>query len=169
MSSGTIKFAGVTMQDSRVFYNRNHVFAMVLHNQICEGHILLAPKMPDKNYRDLTNPQLFEIILAIKELSQLVEKTYESSTNENKVVGISVVIQEFEAHKLSMNHLRVHIIPRRQNDSPPRTDEMIKAELENFAQTFTEGLKNQEQYEAKLSEEAQRYKNALNVAQLGRR
>ena len=43
----TTKFAGVNVPQSRVIYKKNHVFAMVLHNQICEGHILLAPFMPE--------------------------------------------------------------------------------------------------------------------------
>ena len=30
-----IKFGGITVDDNHVFYKRNHVFAMVLHNQIC--------------------------------------------------------------------------------------------------------------------------------------
>ena len=57
------------MPKSRVFYQRNHVFATVLHNQICEGHIMLAPIESGKNYSDLTNAELFETVLAIKELS----------------------------------------------------------------------------------------------------
>ena len=55
MATSSIKFAGVTVQKSRVFYRRKHVFAMVLHNQICKGHILLAPFQSDKNYRDLSS------------------------------------------------------------------------------------------------------------------
>ena len=49
---------------------------MVLHNQICEGHILLAPKEPERNFQQLSNAELFELTLAIKELSQLVKITY---------------------------------------------------------------------------------------------
>ena len=119
--STSIKFAGVTVQQSRVFYQRNHVFAMVLHNQISEGHILLAPFQSDKNYRDLSNQQLFEISLAIKELSELVIKAH--ADDADKVTGSLVVIQEFEAGQRSMNHLRVHIVPRRQSDRRT-TDEL---------------------------------------------
>ena len=61
-----IKFAGVTVPQSRVFFQKNHVFAMVLHNKIAEGHILLAPRLADKNFKDLSNPEWFELVLAIK-------------------------------------------------------------------------------------------------------
>ena len=125
------------MPKSRVFYQRNHVFATVLHNQICEGHIMLAPIESGKNYSDLTNAELFETVLAIKELSQLVKTAYSTAPDNEKVTGTSVVVQEFEAAKsgqTSMNHLRVHIVPRRKSDN--RSNEDIQNELDNFAQSF---------------------------------
>ena len=64
-----IKFGGIEIDENRIFYRRKHVFGMVLHNQICSGHILLAPMETLRNYSQLTTPQLFEMILAIKELS----------------------------------------------------------------------------------------------------
>lgn len=59
---------------------------MVLHNQICEGHICLAPFVSDKNFRDLKNQELFEIVLAIKELTEIVKMAYP------KVEGTTVVM-----------------------------------------------------------------------------
>ena len=123
----SIKFAGVTVPQSRVFYQRSHVFAMVLHNQICEGHILLAPFQSDKNFRDLSNPQSFELVLAIKELSQLVKSV------DADVQGASVVVQEFGFGGTSMNHLRVHIVPRRGRDS--RSNAQIEEALQSFSNT----------------------------------
>ena len=92
MAATSIKFAGVTVQQSRVFYQRKHVFAMVLHNQICKGHILLAPFQSDKNYRDLSSQQLFEIVLAIKELNELVHRAHEADEHEDPVIGTTVVV-----------------------------------------------------------------------------
>ena len=63
-----IKFAGVLVKESHTFHRGNHVFAMVPHNQICEGHVLLAPFESDKNYHMLTTPELFELVLAMKQL-----------------------------------------------------------------------------------------------------
>ena len=98
---------------------------------------MLAPIGPGKNYSDLTNAELFETVLAIKELSQLVKIAYSDAPDNEKVTGTSVVVQEFEAAKqgqTSMNHLRVHIVPRRKSDN--RSNEEIQNELDNFAQTF---------------------------------
>ena len=73
--------------------------------------------MSDKNYRDLNTPQLFELVLAIKQFSKIVSE-YESPNVEMSNIdkGTSVIVQEFDKtgtkDVASMNHLRVHIIPR---------------------------------------------------------
>ena len=94
---------------------------------------MLAPYKSDKNFRSLSNPELFELVLAIKELSQLVVTAHEGEAN--CVVGTSVVIQESESKQgqSDVNHLRIHIVPRRKNDSS--TNEEIRVRLENFAQS----------------------------------
>ena len=96
MVEETIKFAEVTMHQSRVFYKRNHVFATVLHNKICEGHILLAPIQNIRNIKDMKNQQMFELVLAIKELSQIArefdKKVGAEDFAEDPNGGVSVVI-----------------------------------------------------------------------------
>ena len=52
---------------------------------------------------------MFELVLAIKELSHYV-KTFDAT-----VQGASVVVQDRGLN--GMNHLRVHIIPRRSGDT----------------------------------------------------
>ena len=56
---------------------------------------------------------------------------------DDPVIGTTVVVQEFEAHKSStgqagMNHLRVHIVPRRDDG---KSDAEITAALDKFAST----------------------------------
>ena len=127
-----ISFGGIHIDENRIFYDKKHVFAMVLHNQICEGHILLAPKQTKLNYNQMKTPQLFEMILAIKELSSIIEKANETKQGKHRVEGISVVIQEFDhADKSDLYHLRVHLIPRRQRDN--LTNELMKQRLATFA------------------------------------
>jgi len=42
MTTQIVKFANVTIPASRVFYQRQHVFAMVVHNMVLPGHIVLC-------------------------------------------------------------------------------------------------------------------------------
>ena len=58
-----------------------------------------------------------------------------------------------------MNHLRVHIVPRRESDE--RSNEDVTKELDKFAHTFTQSLKDQDEDDEKLQEEASKYVKAL--------
>ena len=74
MQSGfNIKFGSVNIPPKNVIFNKKNVFAMVVHNQILPGHILVCPKEPVPHYRDLNTEQLFEISLAVHYLSQAVQ------------------------------------------------------------------------------------------------
>ena len=67
-----IKFGYVNINSKYVFYNRPHVYAMVMHNQILPGHVLICPKQPGLRFRDLETQQLFEFSLAIQHITKLV-------------------------------------------------------------------------------------------------
>lgn len=61
------------MPDTRVFYKKNYVYAWVPNNTLVNGHVMLCPIKGEQRYRDLTNPELFEIALAMRELSEIIK------------------------------------------------------------------------------------------------
>jgi len=54
VTAANLKFANMPIPPSRVFYKRSHVFAMVVHNQILPGHIVLCLKQPEVRYTDIS-------------------------------------------------------------------------------------------------------------------
>ena len=89
MATPILKFANVTIPQSRVFYQRQYVFAMVLHNEILPGHILICLRQPEVRYADINTPQLFDLTLAIKELTEAIHERF-----SNQRVSITTVIQD---------------------------------------------------------------------------
>lgn len=89
MATPNLKFANVTIPSSRVFYQRQHIFAMVLHNEILPGHILICLRQPEVRYSEINTPQLFDLTLAIKELTEAIHKRF-----SNQRVSITTVIQD---------------------------------------------------------------------------
>ena len=93
-----------------------------------------------------------------------MHRAHEMDDDEDPVIGTTVVVQEFDSQKTStgsagMNHLRVHIVPRRESDE--RSNEEITRDLDKFAHTFTQQLKDQDEDDEKLQKEAQKYVKAL--------
>ena len=76
---------------------------------------------------------MFELVLAIKELSRFVKNF------SNDVEGASVVVQEFGGTGTSMNHLRIHIVHVevwKTIRGEGRTNANVEDELQDFAQKF---------------------------------
>ena len=97
---------------------------------------------------------MFELVLAIKELSSFVKNF------SDDVDGASVVVQEFGGTGTSMNHLRIHIIPRRGSEG--RTNANVEDDLQDFAQKFMQTLRDQEEgLDEKLKKEADKYRTAI--------
>lgn len=154
----TLKFANIGILASRVFYQRTHVYAMVVHNPILKGHIMLCPMKGDQRYKELSNSQLFEISLAIKELSEIIQIAFGELTAEGTgdggatgsqaKISTTVVMQEFDRGQktgntdTNVNHLRVHILPRSTTDKFQGNEEGLRRELENFMSLYMPALKN---------------------------
>ena len=61
----SLKFGLVNVNPNYVFFSKGGVFAMVIHNPISKGHVLLCPKNPVARYRDLDTKDVFELALAV--------------------------------------------------------------------------------------------------------
>ena len=87
---------------------------------------MLVPFAAGKNYEDLSTSELFELVLAIKQLQKIVSEGVDRR-------GSSVVIQEFDnkAAVSTMKHLRVHIFPHLVEGLLSSAD--VDRKLKNFA------------------------------------
>ena len=75
------------------------------------GHILVAPKLHIETINGLTRPEFTEMMMFIMDLSNFL-KTYLSAT------GFDLILQEGADAGQTIDHLHLHIIPRRPNDLP---------------------------------------------------
>ena len=91
----------------------------------CENYsdILVCPKSQKARYRDLETKELFEISLAIQLLTKFLQK-------EHGTDSATVSIQEGKSAGQTINHLHVHIIPRKPGDF--KNNDEIYPLLETF-------------------------------------
>ena len=64
-NTSVLKFGLATVNPNYVFFNRGAVFAMLVHNPIIRGHVLVIPKNPVPRYSDLSVKDVFEVSLAV--------------------------------------------------------------------------------------------------------
>ena len=109
MTQKISKCGKLNFDDERVFFNKTHVFAMVVKNPVLPGHVIICPKVPVQRYGDLSTEQLFELSLSVQFITKVVG---EGSTDKSCTISI----QEGLGAGKNLDHLHVHIIPRTNDD-----------------------------------------------------
>eukprot|EP00347_Sterkiella_histriomuscorum_P008485 403344914 len=132
---------------------RGGVFAMVVHNPIAKGHVLVCPRNAIARYRDLDTKDLFEISLTVQLLTRFLQDYYQTDSS-------TVSIQEGQGAGQMINHLHVHIIPRFKGDFKNNDD--IYPLIEKFDENFLKTLAEDNSTNAQLAEDAAFFKRKLN-------
>lgn len=94
----------------RLIVENERAFAFPSKMPIVPGHTLICSKKHVSKIDDLTNDDLHAILLLQKELKQAMIKAFDAegfnyAWNEGKIAGQSV------------NHLHLHMLPRKKGDS----------------------------------------------------
>ena len=99
---------------------------MLIHNPICQGHVLVCPKANISKFRDMEVKEVFEFSLAIKLVTETLQRTF-----KEKAEAFTISIQEGQGAGQTINHLHAHIIPRHHTEKFRDEDDIYK-ELEDF-------------------------------------
>lgn len=95
---------------------------------ILEGHTIIIPKKHFRNIEDIDDSTLAELYLLVKKIATRIHKSL-------KLEGYNILQNNFKAAGQEINHIHIHIIPRKMNDKRfsikiPR-DQATSQELEN--------------------------------------
>ena len=111
-----LSFGKILINPKLVIFNKKNVFAMLVHNPVLPGHILLCPKNQKvSSVRDMEPEDLFEISLSAQVLSQAAQKVVGADSS-------TISIQEGTIAGQHITHLHVHIIPRTLDDRFQKSD-----------------------------------------------
>jgi histidine triad (HIT) family protein len=87
---------------------------------LCEGHVLVVPKMEEDKFFDLPDEYLSELLVFAKPIARAIEKSFECNR-----CGISVV-------GLEVPHAHLHLIPINSADDLNFTRGKIKVTAEQL-------------------------------------
>ena len=105
---------------------------MVVPNQILPGHIVLCLKQPEVGYAKISVKQLFDLTLAIKELTEVIHERHTTQRISTSTIMQDYASQDFQqaSDQVLVPQLHVHLIPRQ------NTHNMSNEQLDASVQTF---------------------------------
>ena len=114
----------------RTFAQTGNFMAVYNIAPILPGHSLIIPKMHVTSFLDITDNELFEMIKFSKRIIRVLQVTF-------KTEAFNWTIQEKEEAGQSVEHLHLHILPRKMGDLPenedwyPKLDEFYSAIIDS--------------------------------------
>ena len=109
-------------------------YALVNLKPLLPGHVLVCPTRCVPRLSQLTGEETTDLFLAVKRVSQMIERVYQASS-------LNVAIQDGVDAGQSVPHVHVHIIPRTAHDldqqgGPDSIYRMMDGEPGNVGKVF---------------------------------
>lgn len=104
-------FGPFTVTEAQAFHvsSSSLSFALVNLRPLLPGHSLVCPVRQVPRLSQLNPKETADLFLTVKEVSAMLERVY-------KATALNVAVQDGAAAGQSVNHVHVHIIPRRTGD-----------------------------------------------------
>ena len=146
-------FAKYKIPDYEVFFENEMIYAMVNTKPVVPGHVLIVPQRTVQRFYDLTNDEMTEMMSSAKKIGKVVEDLF-------KATALTFVIQDGKDAGQSVEHVHLHILPRRPGDFEKNDD--VYDILEGKPNSTKIDLDNMPpRTEKELSDESELIRNAL--------
>lgn len=100
----------------QIFAKTLHSIAFINHRPVLPGHVLVSPLKPDlKRLSDLNKDELFDLFLLVQKTQNAIERMHGATSS-------TVAIQDGKDAGQSIEHLHVHVVPRKETDFDGKTD-----------------------------------------------
>ncbi|XP_075729573.1 ntrilase and fragile histidine triad fusion protein NitFhit isoform X2 [Rhipicephalus microplus] len=103
------QFGQVTLEASQLFFKTSLSMAFVNKMPVLLGHVLVAPIRPALRLSDLSTEEVQDLFLVVQRVQSVVEKHFGASSS-------TVSIQDGPDAGRSINHIHVHVLPRKPGD-----------------------------------------------------
>uniref|UniRef100_A0A1I8BCS9 Nitrilase and fragile histidine triad fusion protein NitFhit n=1 Tax=Meloidogyne hapla TaxID=6305 RepID=A0A1I8BCS9_MELHA len=122
--SDQFPFAHLKIDGSQCFYLSAHCYAFVNLMPLLPGHVLISPlKEGAKRLTDLDDPTTADLFILTKKVERMLCQIYETNC-------ATVCVQDGKHAGQTVEHVHVHIIPRKEGDFGGDPDQ-IYAKLQN--------------------------------------
>ncbi|EAL70021.1 hypothetical protein DDB_G0274257 [Dictyostelium discoideum AX4] len=105
----TTYFGPWLIRQSEIFFTTELSFALVNLKPVLPGHVLVCPKRIVPRVKDLTKEEFTDLWLSAQRISSVVEEHFNGD-------GITFAIQDGKNAGQTVEHVHIHIIPRKKFD-----------------------------------------------------
>jgi len=124
-------FGGLKPSVKQVFYVSRLCLGFVNLKPVVPGHVLVIPKRRVGRYKDLEDDEILDLWKSSKIISESLEIYH-------KATGITFVIQDGPNTGQTVEHVHVHIMPRKAGDFIQTDDIYKQIELDRPGRTIVE-------------------------------
>lgn len=103
------RFGKSLLNSTDIFIRTPLSIGFVNLKPILSGHVLVSPKRVVPRLADLTKDEMTDLFEAVNRIGPVLEKVY-------KGTALTIALQDGAAAGQSVEHVHVHIIPRKQGD-----------------------------------------------------
>lgn len=110
----------VRIRSSFVFYKTNLTYAFVNHRPVLPGHVLIAPLRPSaQRLTQLNQSEVTDLFSTLQKVQRAVESEYGATSS-------TIAIQDGPDAGQSINHLHIHVLPRKPTDFGGNIDQIYQ-------------------------------------------
>ena len=113
-----------------IFFRSKLSFAFVNIKPVLPGHVLVSPVRVVKRFCELTEEEVADLFTSTQKIARVIEKAYDATS-------LSIAIQDGPDAGQTVEHVHVHVLPRKRGDFK-QNDDIYKALEEHDKQK--EGL-----------------------------
>lgn len=119
MAAGGFRFGRIILEPTVVFFRSKLSFAFVNIKPVLPGHVLVSPVRVVKRFCDLTEEEVADLFTSAQKVARVLEKAYDATS-------LSIAIQDGPDAGQTIEHVHVHLLPRKKGDFE-RNDDVYKA------------------------------------------
>lgn len=108
-AGGAFRFGSIILSPSVVFFRSKLSFGFVNIKPVVPGHVLVSPFRVVKRFADLTAEEVSDLFISSQKISSVVQKEFNATS-------LTISIQDGPEAGQSIEHVHVHILPRKKGD-----------------------------------------------------
>ncbi|EGC28284.1 hypothetical protein DICPUDRAFT_160396 [Dictyostelium purpureum] len=102
-------FGQYLIRQSEIFFTSELSFALVNLKPVLPGHVLVCPKRVVPRFKDLTKDEITDLWVSAQKISSIIETHFKGDS-------LTYAIQDGKSAGQTVEHVHIHIIPRRPKD-----------------------------------------------------
>lgn len=121
--------------DASIIFEDENAMAFLDIRPVNDGHSLVIPKAHYENIYEIPEDEIAHVYKIVKRIASAVQKSVDAE-------GISITQHNGRAALQRIFHLHVHVIPRYEEQTFPRPDELSEAKREKLEEVARKIRKN---------------------------